>query len=144
MMWGMEMLAGLQFTDQKEDRPIPHPPHGPELETAREDLARLAKEGREHAARAESAKRAALDLIANLTAFKRAEPKLARKKFATRKGWKAHRRAFRGEYRRAIREAVSEANRAATREALAIGRLATELHRPEHEAAIAATRKRRK
>lgn len=142
MMLGMEMLAGMEFIDQ-EHHPIPHPPHGPELETAREDFARLVKEGREHVAKAEAAKRAALDLIVNLTAFKRAEPKLARKKFATRKGWKAHHRAFRMEYKRAIREAASEANRAATREALAISHLAMELHRPEHEAAIAATRRRK-
>lgn len=51
----------------------------------------------------------AADAIGKLTAFKQIEPKLARKRFATRKGWKAHHRAFLAAYKNEVRRIVAQA-----------------------------------
>ena len=131
-----------EFINQ-EPTPIIKIPHAPELADAQIDLGRILAKGRECIARAAAKKTEALDLIVRLTAFRRAEPRLARKRFATRKGWKAHHRDMRKSWKQAIRAAAVEANRASTCETLAIASFASEMHRPEREDAIKATRARR-
>ena len=126
-----------------DDSPVPliRAPHAPSLPDARVDVKLLRDEGIACIDKAAAAKIQALDIICKLRCFKQQEPRLARKRFASRKGWKAHHRAFRRAYKRAVRDAVLNANRAAELEELAIMRFAEEMHKPDRAAAITATRR---
>lgn len=121
--------------------PLIYAPHSPFLSDARADAKLLRDEGIARTDKAAAAKIQALDIICKLRCFKRQEPRLARKRFASRKGWKAHHMAFRRAYKQAVRDAVLNANRAAELEELAIMRFAEEMHKPDRAAAITATRR---
>jgi len=98
----------MEFIDQGEDRALIHAPHGPELVLAqlraRECRATMIHERDSLQLRIRTEARR----VSELLAFQRAEPRIVRKSFATRKGWKAHHMTLRAAIKKEIRRITEE------------------------------------